>query len=320
MYPWTGIRGRGGGIMSADLTVDLGFVTLSNPVILASGTAGHADELAPYMDLSIPGAIITKGISLRPRTGNPAPRIWETSSGLINSIGLENPGIDVFLRSLPSLVSKASVVGVNIFGETVSEYADLARRLNEVDGISFIEVNVSCPNVEKGGEHFGHNPDLVREITHLCRQAAPSKGIVVKVPPIIGGMDVCEAALDSGADAITVSNTIPAADVDLSSGRMVPGTAGRGGLSGPAVFPITVNAVRQVRQAFPGAKILASGGAAGSKDVLKLIMAGADAVQIGTVTFLDPAAGERIVGELPELVERLGIDSMSAARGSAIPA
>lgn len=290
---------------TVDLSVDIGGMRLRNPVMTASGTCGYGEELAPYMDLRRLGAIVVKGLSLKPRPGNPPPRMTEVPSGLINSIGLQNIGVEAFVRDkLPSLTDLGVPVIANIFGEDVEEYCLLARRLDG-SGVAAIELNISCPNVKKGGMEFGRIPEEAHDLVREVRRAT-GLPIITKLSPNV--RDIKEMAMaveEAGTDAISLINTIPAMAIDVERRRPRLSSI-IGGLSGPAIRPI---AVRMVWEAYQAVKvpIIGVGGIMGASDALEFVIAGACAVQIGTATFIDPAVCEKVLKGIEEYMDRHGI-------------
>ncbi len=285
-----------------DLSVSLGPLRLQNPLLLASGTWGFGEGLSSYLDLSILGALVTKGISLHPRQGNPPPRIAETPCGLVNAIGLENPGLEIFKRDIwPRLACFKIPLLVNVFGQNVEEYLAVVEGLLETK-IQGIEVNISCPNVKKGGLQFGQDPKTVSLLIKDIRDIWP-RLLVVKLSPVGPVFEVAESALDAGADALTVANTYPALVVDVIR-RKPDIAAGFGGLSGPAIKPLTLRLVREIYRRLK-APIIGCGGITSGQDVLAYILAGAKAVQIGTATLLDPMAPARILEEIENLLRQI---------------
>ena len=285
-----------------NLAADFGSLSLPNPFIAASGTYGYGSE---WGELSSPaefGAIVSKGITLNPKKGNPNPRLAETSCGLINSIGLENPGIDEFISAkLPEMKSFGCKVIVNINGETEDEFGIIARKLADADGVDAIEVNVSCPNVEGGGMVFGINPGAVGRITRLVREEFPGP-LIVKLTPNVTDIRVeASAAINSGADALTVANTYTAMAIDVHTRRSRIGRD-YGGYSGPGIKPITLRMVREVYREFRF-PIVASGGIYEIYDCLEFFIAGAGAVMLGTVNFIDPMRVVTLKHELAKYLE-----------------
>ena len=271
---------------------------LRNPVITASGTFGYGVEFAHLVDLNRLGGIVTKGISKEPIEGAPAPRLCETASGMLNAVGLQNVGVEVFLRDkLPLLRKYNTHVIVNVFGYCLDEYVEVVRRLEEGEGISAYELNISCPNVKRGGMQFGNDTSSVQEVVRAARGVAGKRPLWVKLTPLVTDIgEIAKAAESAGADAVTVANTYPAMAVDVRTGKSRIGNA-TGGLSGPAIKPITLRLVWEVRKAVK-LPILGLGGVGTAQDVLEYMAVGASAVQVGTASFSDPKASERIVGGL----------------------
>lgn len=279
-----------------DTTTTIGGWTLRNPVMTASGTFGYGVEFSDYLDLTSLGGIVVKGISLRPRPGNPPPRVVETSCGLLNAIGLENVGYEVFVREkLPALQRYTSDIVVNILGDTIEEYAELAARLNN-ENIAAIEVNISCPNVKKGGVAFGTDPQMAYAVTREVRKKC-SKPLIIKLSPNVTDITaIALAAEEGGADAVSLINTLLGMAIDITSRR--PKLANVvGGLSGPAIKPIALRMVWQVatRVAIP---VIGIGGISSCEDVIEYLLAGASAVEIGTTNLVNPQAAGRIVEDL----------------------
>lgn len=267
--------------------------------MVASGTFGYGEEYADFLDLDRLGAIVVKGISLEPRPGNPPPRIVETAAGMINAIGLENVGVDVFLKSkLPYLRKRQVPVVVNIFGNTLEEYAELAARLDGVPGIAALEINISCPNVKQGGMIFGTDAVMAARVVEAVRRAASLPLITKLTPNVTRIADIARAAVDAGSDMLSCINTVAAMAVDIFSRR--PKLANVvGGLSGPAVKPIalrcTFEVLREVR-----VPVIGIGGIATATDALEFLLLGARAVQVGTANFVNPA----VTGDILQGIER----------------
>jgi dihydroorotate dehydrogenase (NAD+) catalytic subunit len=281
-----------------DLSVQVGSLRLKNPVITASGTFGYGVEFAHLIDLNRLGGFVTKGISKEPIEGAPAPRMHETPSGMLNAIGLQNVGVDAFLRDkLPLLRKYNTHLIVNVFGYCFDEYVDVIRRLEEVEGISAYELNISCPNVKKGGMQFGSDRGMVAEVVGAARNAAQKRQLWVKLSPLVTDIGlIAKSAEGAGADALTVANTYPAMAVDVSSGKSLLGNP-TGGLSGPAIKPITLRLVWEARKAVK-IPVIGLGGIETAQDVLQYVAVGASAVQVGTASFSDPKASEEIVAGL----------------------
>lgn len=299
-----------------DLSCELGGVKLKNPVAGASGTFGYGLLYEKFYDLSSIGGFVTKGLSLKPRAGNPAPRICETPSGMLNAIGLQNIGLERFAeKKLPRLKDSGTAVIVNFFGENAGEYEEMARRLNELDGVDGLEMNISCPNVEKGGSSFGTDLAATAEVTRRCR-AATSKPLIVKLTPNVTDITefarACEA---EGADGLSVINTLLGMAIDVNARRPVLANIS-GGLSGPAIKPVALRMVWSCYKAV-GIPIFGIGGITSAEDVAEFLMAGAAAVQIGSMNFVEPDVCARIAGKLPALLERLGAKSVKELTGAA---
>ena len=277
-----------------DLTVDLGKLVLDNPVIAASGTFGYGLEFTDFLDLNDPGGFSTKGLSINPKIGNPVPRVIETSSGMLNAIGLENIGLQVFLSDkLPQLKNYKTRIIVNFFGDTVQQYVEMASALSKEERIDALEMNVSCPNVEEGGLQFSSDPTVLRQLVEATRKAT-EKFLIVKLSPNVTDITLlARAAEDAGADALSVCNTFVGMKLDLESGK--PYLANRtGGLSGPAIKPLALNLVYQTVRAVK-IPVIGIGGIASSEDALEFLMVGAKAIQIGTANYIDPTVTVKVV-------------------------
>jgi len=305
--------------MATDLRTRLGHVELPNPVLTASGCAGSGRELAQFFDVSKIGAVVTKSVMLAPRAGRPTPRMAETPSGMLNSIGLQGPGIDAFLqRDLPWLLSRGARAVVSIAGGTVDEFAELASRLSAAAGVTAIEVNISCPNVEHRGQVFacdaGASAAVIEAVRGRARYDIPVFAkLSADVTDIVAIARACVAA---GADGLSMINTMLGMAIDTETMR--PVLAGlTGGLSGPAIRPVAVRCVWQVREALPDVPIIGMGGVRTGKDALELILAGAGMVAVGTTIFHDPSACTRILRELDDELARRGIDRLSEIVGMA---
>ncbi len=289
-----------------DLSVSLAGIELSVPLMTASGTCGSGLELAPYLEPGSIGALVPKSVSLHPRAGNPNPRLWETPCGLLNSIGLQNEGLAEFLASLPALAGLGVPIVASVAGFSVSEFERLAAELAARDEVAALELNVSCPNVEKGGMAFGTDPASAARVVEAARRASPHKPLLVKLSPNVADMvPVARAAQDAGADALTVMNTLLGMAVDPFSRR--PRLANvYGGLSGPAVKPVALRFVHQVSRAV-SIPVVGCGGVRAGLDVVEFMLCGASAVQVGTTLLADPAASARIVRELEEYCAANGV-------------
>jgi len=297
-----------------DLGVEIGALRLRNPIIAASGTFGYGLEFSHLVDLGKLGGFVTKGLSLEPLEGAPGPRLCETASGMLNAVGLQNVGVREFAKSKLPLLSKYNTpVFANVFGYCLEEYVEVIRCLEDVDGISAYELNISCPNVKKGGMQFGSDPVLVAEVVGAARRAAAKRPLWVKLMPLVTDIaSIARAAESAGADCLTVANTYPAMVVDFRTGRSRLGNL-TGGLSGPAIKPITLRLVWEVRKVVK-IPILGLGGIETAEDVLEYMMVGASAVQVGTASFTDPRASEEILGQLPVTLNRANISSFSEIR------
>lgn len=299
-----------------DTGITLAGVKLKNPVIPASGTFGYGYEFAELYDLNALGALCLKGTTLSARFGNPQPRIAETPSGLLNAVGLQNPGADaVVSRELPRLrATYSGPVIANVSGFSAEEYAECVRKLDAAQ-VDIIEVNISCPNVHGGGMSFGAEPCRAAEITRLAREST-KKPVFVKLTPNVGNIaEIARACEGSGADGISLINTLLGMRIDLGARR--PLLANRtGGLSGPAILPV---ALRMVWEVFEAVKIpvMGMGGVSSARDVIEMMLAGATAVQVGAANLADPYACRDIVSSLPEEMDRLGINSLTEIIGGA---
>ena len=298
-----------------DLQVNIGGLKLKNPVMTASGTFGYAGEFKELVDLNRLGAIIVKGLSLKPSMGNPPPRIVETSSGMLNAIGLENIGLDAFVKEkLPFLKELATPVLVNIYGKSIEEYAKLALRLDGIEGIAGIEVNISCPNIKAGGISFGVDPASAYNVTKAVREVT-SKPVMVKLTPNV--TDIAEIALsveDAGADSLSLINTITGMLIDINTRR--PKLANiTGGLSGPAIKPVALRMVWQVAQKVK-IPVVGVGGIITAEDALEFFMAGASAVQIGTANFINPCSTTDIIKGIEAFMMKNRIDEMADIVGT----
>jgi dihydroorotate dehydrogenase (NAD+) catalytic subunit len=275
------------------MDVVLAGLALRNPVMTASGTFGYGQEFSEYVDLERLGAFITKGLSLRPRPGNPTPRIVETPGGMLNAIGLQNVGIDAFIeKKLPFIRSVNTPCIANFFGDTVEEYAEMARRLDELPEIAALEMNISCPNVKHGGIVFGTDPASAASVVAACRKAT-SKPLIVKLSPNVTDIvSMARACADAGADALSMINTLIGMAIDLNKRRPVLANI-TGGLSGPAIKPVALRMVWAVSRAVK-LPIIGIGGITTATDAIEFILAGATAVQVGTASFITPGAAQQI--------------------------
>jgi dihydroorotate dehydrogenase (NAD+) catalytic subunit len=284
-----------------DLSVPVGSLTLVNPVMTASGTAGHADELEAYGPIAALGAMVVKSLSVAPWPGNPAPRVHQAGAGMLNSVGLQGPGLEAWVRDdLPRLEAAGARTVVSIWGQRVADFAEAAVLLAGVGGLTAIEVNVSCPNIEDRRHMFAHSPTATAEVVAAVAEGCPDVPLWAKLSPTVSDLaEVAGAALAAGAEAVTLINTALAMAVDLETRSPVLGSGpAGGGLSGPSLHPIAVRAVFDVRAAHPDAAIIGVGGVMSGGDAIELVMAGADAVQVGTATFRDPRAAWRVLDEI----------------------
>jgi dihydroorotate dehydrogenase (NAD+) catalytic subunit len=285
------------------MRVNLGGLKLANPVMTASGTFGYGLEFAPYLDLARIGGVVVKGLSPKPRPGNPGPRIVETPCGMLNAIGLQNVGVDAFIEEkLPKLRKIKTRVIANIFGESVADYVTVAQKLDEARGVHAIEINISCPNVKKGGMSFGVNPKEAARVVRAVRRAT-TLPLITKLSPVVADIaEMARAVEDAGSDAISLINTIPGMVIDIE--KRTPVIArGIGGLSGPAIRPIAVRMVNEVYNAV-SVPVVGIGGIMEAADAIQFMIAGAAAVQVGTASFVDPAAAEKVVDGIAEYLTR----------------
>lgn len=300
-----------------DLSVKIAGVTLQNPVITASGTFGFGHEYSEFYPLSKLGGISCKGITLEERTGNPSPRIAETPSGMLNAVGLQNPGVDHFIeKDLPWLKQQGTAIIANIAGNTPEEYCAMAEKLSDSD-VDLIEMNISCPNVKHGGVQFGTSCQSVGEITRLVRRHC-TKPLMVKLSPNVADIvSIAQAAESEGADALSLINTLTGMRIDIRTRRPIIRN-NTGGLSGPAVFPVAVRMVWQVSSAVK-IPVIGMGGISTWQDAVEMMMAGASAIQIGTALFSDPYAPVKIVEGMRNYLQEQGIDSITKLTGSVQP-
>jgi dihydroorotate dehydrogenase (NAD+) catalytic subunit len=301
--------------MTPDLSVSLGPLRLRNPVLVASGTFGYGPEYADLVDLSRLGAIVVKGIRLDPTAGNPPPRTVEVASGLINAIGLQNPGVDGFVRDyLPFLRRHDVPVVVNIWGRTVDEYAEVAGRFDAVEGIAALEVNVSCPNIKEGSRAFGTNPEMFRRVLDAVR-ARTRLPMIPKLAPNVP--DIAAFARDAeraGADAVSLINSMPAMAIDIETRRPRLGHV-TGGLTGPAIRPIAVRCVWEAARAVR-IPVIGMGGIMTAADAVEMMIAGASAVAVGTANFVNPLASIEVIDGLRDYLARHGLASPRDLTGS----
>lgn len=287
--------------VAADLSTSVGSLRLRNPIIAACGTFGYGIEFAHLVNLNALGAIVVKGLSREPIAGAPAPRVIETASGMLNAIGLQNIGVRAFVaEKLPVLRKYDTPMLANVFGYTLEDYVEVIRILEDAEGLAGYELNISCPNVKKGGMQFGCDPCLVSEVVTAARQAA-KRPLWVKLTPLVTDIGlIARSAAEAGADALTVANTYPAMAIDFRTGKSRLGNL-TGGLSGPAIKPITLKLVWEVRKAV-NIPVIGLGGVERVDDVLDYLSVGASAVQVGTANFADPTITQRLVNGLEDAV------------------
>ena len=301
--------------MGINLNVDLGAgLTLHNPVLTASGTFGFGHQYSEFIDLNRLGGFIVKGTTLEPRQGNPAPRLVETPSGMINAVGLQNPGVEDFAQYIyPTLTGYESKVIVNISGAQISDYVRVAEILAPLEKVSAIEVNISCPNVKGGGMSFGTSPEMAAEVTSAIRKVWPRHMMVKLTPNVTSIVQIAKAVEAAGADSVSLINTLLAMAIDVERRKACLSTV-TGGLSGPAIRPIAVRMVWQVAQAVK-IPVVGLGGIMDASDALQFIMAGATAVQVGTANYLDPAASVKVVEGIEDYCRRHNIADINELRG-----
>lgn len=293
---------------AVDLSVTVGALRLRNPILAASGTFGYGTEFAHLVDLNKIGGFVTKGLSLESIQGSPAPRLCETPSGMLNAVGLQNIGVRAFVaEKMPVLRKYDTQIIANVFGYSPEDYAEVIRVLEDASGLAAYELNISCPNVKQGGIQFGSDPTLVAQVVGMARKAATSRPLWVKLSPLVTDIGLnAKAAEQAGADALTVANTYPAMALDSTTGRSRLGSP-TGGLSGPAIRPITVRLVWEATKAVR-IPIVGLGGVETADDVLEYLTVGAAAVEVGTASFSDPRAAQWLAGELED---RAKVDKLS---------
>ncbi len=301
------------------LRTTCGRIDFLNPVLTASGTFGYGKEFDSLLSLSALGGLVTKGISPNPRFGNPTPRICETASGMLNSIGLENVGVEGFAKNkLPFLRTCGTKVLVNFFGTTFDEYIDCGERLGKLDGVDGLEMNVSCPNIKAGGIEFGRKAQVLGDLVRVCRDVI-AKPLWVKLTPNTSDIvALARACADNGADAVSIINTITGMAIDARTRRPKLATI-FGGLSGPAIKPVALRMVYQVHRAGIGIPISGIGGIQNGIDAIEFILAGASTIQVGTQNFIDPASPERIVREMEEFCRQSGVGDVRELVGALKP-
>jgi dihydroorotate dehydrogenase (NAD+) catalytic subunit len=289
---------------AVDLSVQIGALRLRNPILAASGAFGYGLEFAHLVNLNRLGGFVTKGLSREPMEGAPAPRLYPTPSGMLNAVGLQNVGVRAFVaEKLPVLRKFDTAVVANVFGYSLEDYIEVIRALEGAEGLAGYELNISCPNVKRGGMQFGSDPSLVSEVVAAARKAAVKRPLWVKLSPLVANIGlIAQAAEEAGAGALTVANTYPAMAIDFRTGKSHLGSP-TGGLSGPAIKPLTLRLVWEVRKAVK-VPILGLGGIETVEDVLEYMAVGASAVQVGTASFTDPRVSEKLVDTLTKVLLR----------------
>jgi len=302
--------------MSVDLSVRLGRLVLKNPIATASGTFGYGLEFAEFLPLGKLGGISVKGLSLRPCFGNPPPRICETDAGMLNAIGLQNVGVEAFLsEKLPELERLGATVIANVWGDMEDDYVAVVERIGGDRRVAAIELNVSCPNVVKGGLIFGNNPTALGALVRRVRGATPLPLIVKLSPNVTDITATAKASVDNGADILSLINTLVGLSIDIETRQPRIGFT-TGGLSGPAIRPVAVRMVWEVRKALPKVPIFGIGGIESVEHVVEFLIAGADAVQVGTANFRDPTISARLVDDLARWCEAHGIRRVADLTGT----
>ncbi len=302
--------------MTVDLTVRLGRLALKNPIATASGTFGYGLEFAGFVDLAALGAISVKGLSLRPCLGNPPPRICETDAGMLNAIGLQNVGVEEFLsEKLPKLHAAGATVIANVWGDTEEEYRAVVERIGDDPRVAAVELNVSCPNVVKGGMVFGNDPPALHALVAAVRPATRLPLVVKLSPNVTDVVAAAKAAVDGGADVLSLINTLVGLSIDVETREPKIGFT-TGGLSGPAIRPVAVRMVWEVRRALPHVPIFGIGGVETVEHVVEFLIAGANAVQVGTASFRDPGVSGHLVRDLARWCERRGIERVADLTGT----
>jgi dihydroorotate dehydrogenase (NAD+) catalytic subunit len=298
-----------------DLRVSVGTLLLKNPIIAASGTFGYGIEFSPLVNLSRLGALVTKGLSIQPMDGAPAPRISESASGLVNAIGLQNIGVRAFVADkLPELLRQKATVVANVFGQTIEDYVEVIRVLEDAGGLAAYELNISCPNVERGGMEYSTDPSLTAAVVEASRKDA-KRPLWVKLSPNVNAIGlIAKAAESSGADALVIANTYPALCIDAHNRKSRLGST-TGGLSGPAIKPITMRLVYEAAKVIH-IPIIGLGGIESPTDVAEYMLAGACAVQVGTAHFVDPRASEKLIDGLEAWCRETKVPEISSLQGA----
>ncbi|MCU0787174.1 MAG: dihydroorotate dehydrogenase [Verrucomicrobia bacterium] len=301
--------------LEPDLSVSIGKLTLQNPVTVASGTFGYGVEYAQLLDLNQLGAVVVKGIRLNPVPGNPTPRTAEVTSGMLNAIGLQGPGVDGFIQKYWPFLSTLKVpVIINIWGTTVEEYAEVVRRFDALGGVGALELNVSCPNIKEGGAQFGTDCNLLGQVVAACRRATTLPLITKMSPNVVNIAPYAKAAEDAGSDALAVTNSYPAMAIDIETRR--PKLANiTGGLTGPCIKPIAIKLVWEAARAVK-IPIIGMGGIQNAEDAIEFFMAGASAVAVGTANFYEPQTPLQVIAGIREFMKRKGLRNLSQIVGS----
>ncbi|MDR1458936.1 MAG: dihydroorotate dehydrogenase [Bacteroidales bacterium] len=298
----------------ANMTVKIGNLSLKNPVLTASGTFGYGEEFNDFIDLNLLGGIIVKGTTLLPKEGNPYPRMAETPSGMLNAVGLQNKGVNYFIDHIyPRIKDLNTSIIVNVSGATIDDYVQTAEKLNTLDAIPAIELNISCPNVKEGGMAFGTSCRSAQSVVKAVRSAY-KKTLIVKLSPNVTSItDIAQAVEDAGADSVSLINTLLGMAIDAERQKPVLSTI-TGGLSGPCVKPIALRMVWQVSKVVK-IPIIGLGGIMNATDAVEFILAGATAVQIGTANFIDPLISVKIINGIEEYLNRKGVECLDDIRG-----
>ncbi len=298
-----------------DLNVEIGALKLKNPIMTASGTFGYGEEFADLIDLNKPGGIIVKGTTLHPRQGNPYPRMVETPSGMLNAVGLQNKGVDYFIEHIyPRIKNLDTRIVVNVSGASVSDYAAVCEKLDPLEGIAAVEINISCPNVKQGGMTFGTTCNGAQMVVEAARKAYHGTMIVKLTPNVTDVAEIARAVEDAGADAVSLTNTFMGMAIDIEKQRPYLSTT-TGGLSGACIRPIAVRMVWQVAQAVK-VPVIGLGGIMNGRDVIEFMLAGATAVQIGTANFIDPQVTIKAIDYIEDYMKRHGIDHVKQLIGA----
>ncbi|MCM1356550.1 MAG: dihydroorotate dehydrogenase [Staphylococcus sp.] len=299
----------------ANLSVNIGKLQLQNPVLTASGTFGYGEEFTPFIDINRLGGYIIKGTTLNPRQGNDYPRMVETPAGMLNAVGLQNKGVDYFIEHIyPRIKDFKSKLIVNVSGANVDDYAETARRLHSLDGVSAIEVNISCPNVKEGGMAFGTTTTGAASVTKAVREAYPDKTLIVKLSPNVTSIaDIAKAVEAEGADSVSLINTLMGMSIDVERRKPHLSTI-TGGLSGPAVRPVAVRMVWQVAKSVK-IPVVGLGGIMDGRDAIEFMLAGARAIEIGTANFVDPNVTMKVIDFMEDYCSRHGIADINEIVG-----